>query len=69
MTGKVLANFVVVIIISGSFSPLGGLSLHGESVLFVVYKYLNVYKYLKEGGRTLDEARLFSAVFSNRTRT
>lgn len=30
---------------------------------------VNVYKYLKEGGRTLDEARLFSAVFSNRTRT
>lgn len=35
MTGKVLANFVVSIIISGSFSALGGLSLQGEILLFV----------------------------------
>ena len=30
---------------------------------------INVYKYLKGGGRQMDEARLFSVVHSNRTRS
>ena len=30
---------------------------------------INVYKYLKGGGRQVDEARLFSVVCSNRTRS
>ena len=31
--------------------------------------WINVYKYLKGGGRQMDEARLFSVVCSNRTRS
>ena len=30
---------------------------------------INVYKYLKRGGRQIDEARLFLAMRSNRTRS
>ena len=30
---------------------------------------INVYKYLKGGGRQMDEARLFLVVCSNRTRS
>ena len=30
---------------------------------------INVYKYLKGGGRQMDEARVFSVVHSNRTRS
>ena len=30
---------------------------------------INVYKYLKGGGRQMDEARLFSVVYSERTRS
>ena len=30
---------------------------------------INVYKYLKGGGRQMDETRLFSVVCSNRTRS
>ena len=30
---------------------------------------INVYKYLKGAGRQMDEARLFSVVCSNRTRS
>jgi len=30
---------------------------------------INVYKYLKEGGRQMDEARIFLVVYGNRTRS
>jgi len=30
---------------------------------------INVYKYLKGGGRQMDEARIFSVVCSHRTRS
>jgi len=44
----------------GLFSP-GKRKVRGDLI--------HVYKYLKEGGRQKDDARLFSAVHGNRTRS
>ena len=44
----------------GLFS-MGKIRLRGDAI--------NVYKYLKEGGRQMDEARLFPVLYSEKTRS
>ena len=47
---------------------LSNLGLFGLGKRRLRWDLINAYKYLKGGGRQMNEARLFSVLHSNRTR-